>query len=84
MVSQKSEITAYIVSSAVICAVCLCFLINGGPSYANADNAVSAGAIYTVAEKVKPPENIEDLIFDDSIWGRFAKALKKGLDTWLP
>ena len=70
MKSEKLRwIAASTAVSGAICFCIMCFFVEGGKTYAN-------------AEIIDPPSTLEKLRFDDSVWGRLAAFMQSIFDEW--
>ena len=69
-------------SAAMICAVIMCFQVNGSKNYANAENISISSVIYANAEDSEPLSLKEKLAEDESVWGSFARALEDMISRW--
>ena len=68
--------------SALICAFSLCLMLSGDDFYANADMSGYSPVFSASAENPNTQYSSDSMIFDDSIWGRLAKAIQEGLNAW--
>lgn len=83
---MKSEKLRWIATSTAvsgaICFCIMCFFVEGGKTYANAENMYYGGVISTNVEIIDPPSTLEKLRFDDSVWGRLAAFMQSIFDEW--
>ncbi len=75
---------ALLAASSVICFASMCFLIDDGGSYANAENMYSKEIVSAIAENSERPYTKGKMEFDDSVWGRLATLMQDMLEAWHP
>ena len=79
---NTGQIFASAAVSALICAFSLCLMLKGNEFYANADTGGTA-SVFSASAEISEPQYLQNsLPFDDSIWGKLARAIQEGLNAW--
>ncbi len=78
----KRVICASYMISAVLCAFFLCAFVGNNTNYTYAEDTGGSGTISAFVENGGIYGVKGEIAFDDSIWGRFAKALQSGFEAW--
>ena len=68
----------------MICFSSMCFLVENGTNYANAENTQYKRAIFANAENQNYPYIKEKMEFDDSVWGKLATLMQDIIEAWHP
>ena len=70
--------------SAVICFASMCFFVDDGRSYADAENMYNKEVAFASAENSDSPKTKSEMEFDDSAWGRLATFMQHIIEAWHP
>ena len=74
------------VSFAVSAAICLGVLLSfldEGAFYADVEKYMHKEVVSAYAENQESPSALERALYDESMWGKLARVIEKGISSWL-